>query len=309
MATMTDTPDVATKPQNGPPSHEYHAEAHVLSGHLQRPVEQKIEQHAPVSLAGRRSGHLTRMAEEVNIEGLITFKKGHTRVSGSKSLKPGHGWVTLSTSILEGINVFEIITADRMVSQVSTEHPEEDGHFPHVTFLGTQFNNLRVSGVPLTLTLNFGICGKKPDGDQSYLDNLDFLNAVKAETEKIARADGLPKDLKDTYDERLKTINGLIHNGGSKGSGEPSVICSLVTDIDKSIEKAISGVRVIGHVLLIPDFGTVSLGEIKVGEKKYPAAQRPSNYFELTVIKMNLGCVGHGTLDGGTAAANGHHNP
>ncbi len=308
MATMTETPDVATKPPVEP-SHEYHAEAHVLSGHLQRPVDQKIEKHAPVTLTGRRSGHYSRMADDVSIEGLITFKKGHTRVSGSKSLKPGHGWVTLSTSILEGLNVFDIVTADRMVSQVSTEHPDVDGHFPHVTFLGTQYENLRISGIPLKVTLNYGICGKKPAGDHSYLDELSFLKAVEAQTGKIAGAGDLPKDMQEQYDKRLATIQRLVKSGGSKESGEPSIICSLVTDIDKSIEKAIPGVRVIGHVLLIPDFGTVSLGELKVGEKIYEPTERPNNYFELTVIRMNMGCVGHGALDGGTAANNGHHNP
>ena len=310
MATMTETPDVTTKQQNDYPYHEYHADAHVLSGRLQRPVEQEIEQHAPVSLKGRRSGHLTRITEDVSIEGLITFEKGHTRVSGSKSLKPGHGWVTLSTSILEGLNVFEIITADRLVSQVSTEHPIENGHFPHVTFLGSQFDNLRVSGVTVNLTLNFGICGKKPNGDQSYLDDLMFLNTVKEQTEKITGDDSLPKDVKHQYDERLEAIKKLISNGGSKERHEPSVICSIVTSIDKSIEKAIPGVKAIGHVLVIPDFGIVSLGEVKVGEKKYePSDERPSNYFELTIIKMKLGCVGTGTVNAGTTAANGTHKP
>jgi hypothetical protein len=309
MATMTETPNVTTNSPNEPPSHEYHAEAHVLSGELQRPVEQKIEKHAPVALTGRRSAHLTRMTEGVNIEGLITFTKGHTRVSGSKSLKPGHGWVTLSTSILEGLNVFEIITADRMVSQVSTEHPEKDGHFPHVTFLGTQYDNLRVSGIPLKLKLNYGICGKKPEGDHSYLDDMTFLKTVQEQTEKIAGTEGLPEKLKEQYDGRLKTINSLVRNGGSKESGELSVICSLVADIDKNIEKLIPGVRVIGHVLVIPDLGTVSLGEIKVGEKQYDPKERPSNYFELTVIQMTLGCVGTGNVSGGTAANNGTHKP
>jgi hypothetical protein len=314
MATMTEKPGASTHPKSDYPSHEYHADAHVLSGHLMRPVEQKIEPHAPVSLKGRRSGHLTRMADGVSIEGLVTFAKGHTRVSGSKSLKPGHGWVTLSTAVLEDLNVFEIITADRMVSQVSTEHPEQDGHFPHVTFLGTQFHNLKVSGIPLKLKLNYGICGPKPAGDISYLDDLSFLGRVKDQTAKVLNGDGLPNDVKDSYDKRLKEIERLIGNKGSKGSGRPdnapSVICSLISEIDKSIEKEIEGVKVFGHVLYVPDFGSVSLGEVTVGERWYePSDERPGNYFELTVIKMNLGCVGHGTISGGTSANNGHHQP
>jgi hypothetical protein len=300
---MTETPETTSIQKNEPPSHEFHAEAHVLSGHLQRPIEQKIERHAPVELKGRRSGHLTRFTEDVSIEGLISFKTGLTRVSGSKSLKH-HGWVTLSTSIMEGLNAFEVITADRMVSQVSTEHPLENGHFPHVTFLGTQFNNLRVSGFPVTLTLNFGICGKKPEGDKSYLRDVDFLKSVRKQTESIVKADGLPKDVKDQYDERLARINELIE--GKNGSHEPKVICSIVESIGKI---PIPGIRSLGHVLVIPDFGTVSLGEIEVGEKKYDPTGRPSNYFELTTIKMQLGCIGTGTVTAGTVAANGHTRP
>ena len=65
-----------------------------------------------------------------------------------------------------------------------------------------------------------------------------------------------------------------------------------------------------GHVLVIPDFGTVSLGEVTVGERwDDPKDTRPSNYFELTVIKMNLGCVGTGTVAAGTTAVNGTHKP
>jgi len=303
MATMTDTlPAVDTTT----PSHDYHAEAHVLSGHLRRPVEQKIEQHAPVAIQDRRGGHLTRLAEEVSIEGLISFTKGKTRVSGSRSLKT-NGWVTLSTSILEGLNVFEIITADRIVSQVSTEHPFENGHVPHVTFLGTKFTNLQVSGFPLKLTLDFGICGKKPDGDSSYLEDPGFLNGVKAQAERISKADGLPKEIKDQYHERLTRIDDLIRscNDGKQSRREP-ITCSLVQSIG---EIPIPGVQSFGHILMIPEFGIVSLGEVEVGERVYDPSDRPNPYFELTCVKMRMGCVGHGTALAATATANGAHKP
>jgi hypothetical protein len=306
MATMTETPTMIT------PSHEFHAEAHALSGELQRPIEQRIEKHVPVTLTGRRATHLTRAIEDVSIEGLISLQRGHSRVSGSKSLKH-HGWVTLSTSILDGLNVFEIISADRLVSQVSTDHPLENGHFPHVTFLGTQFDNFRVSGFPVELTLNFGICGDRDHGDISYLDNPTFLAAVREQIEAIAGAEGLPAELRKEYDGRLKRVNDLIDSCGRRKEGEckPAIRCSLVTKIGKV---PIPGVRSFGHVLVIPEFGVVSLGEIEVGEKMpdplpTDVEPRPDNYFELKSIRMNLGCVGHGTVDAGTVAANGHHSP
>lgn len=304
MATMTEIPETIGKQT---PSHDYHAEAHVLSGHLKRPIEQKIEPHAPVLLKDRRGGHLTRFAELVSIEGLVSFTKGKTRVSGSRSLKH-NGWVTLSTSIMEGLNVFEVVTADRVVSQVSTDHPYEDGHFPHVTFLGTQFTNFRVSGFPVELNLNLGICGKRPAGDRSYLRDLTFLAAVKEQTEKIAHADGLPKELKARYDGRLAAIKELIRtcDQDEPRADEPKVTCSLVESIG---EIPIPGVQSFGNLLVIPEFGFLSLGDILVGERKYEGSSRPSVYFELTGIQMKLGCVGDGEASAAIATANGQTKP
>src|ERR1039457_515554 len=234
MAIMTDTPEEGSSVI---PSHDYHAEAQVLSGHLQRPINQKIEPQAPVTLNDRRGGHLTRYAKDVSIEGLISFTRGETRVSGARSLK-NNGWVTLSTSILEGLNVFEIITADRIVSQVSTDHPYKDGHEPHVTFLGTQFKNFQVGGFAPTLTLNLGICGDRPTGNQSYFQSAKFLAKVKEQTENIAEASGLPKELKDQYDKKLAYIKQLIStavqaaSGQAAGKHEPFT-CSVVQNIGK----------------------------------------------------------------------------
>lgn len=310
MAIMTDkdTPEAAGAVR---PSHDYHAEANVLSGHLQRPINQTIERQAPVTLNDRRGGHFSRRTEDFSIEGLISFTKGETRVSGARSLK-NNGWVTLSTSILEGLSVFEVITADRLISQISTDHPYKDGHVPHVTFLGTQFKNLRVGGFPAELTLNLGICGDRPKGDRSYFQDLEFLRGVKDQTEKIAKGKDLPKELKDQYDEKLVYIKKLISAcdaGGEtapdQGGHEP-ITCSLVESIGKI---SIPGVQIFGHILVIPEFGSVALGEIEVGEKVYETSERPCVYFELTSVKMKLGCLGDGTLAAGTVRTNGQSYP
>jgi len=289
--------------------HEFHAEAHVLSGHLQRPVEQIIERHAQVALKNRKGGHLTRFAKEVNIEGLVSFKRGSTRVSGSLSAKDYpkmHGWVTVATSIVENLNVFEVVTADRIVSQVSTDHPLENGHFPYVTFLGSHFDNLRVNGVPPSLKLDLEICGKKPKGDQSYLTDIGFLKRAKKQIEKVANTRGLPKDLQTEYAKRLAAINNLIQG---KKSRDAKVTCSIVQSIDNLDEIPVSGIRAVGHVLLIPEFGHVSLGEVEVSEQIYPGSPKPSNLFALMMFKMNLGCVGTGTVAGGGVSSNGGHGP
>jgi hypothetical protein len=304
---MTETPETTG---TYAPSHDFHASANVLSGHLQRPIDEKIEPQAPVSLNDRRGGHLTRHVEDFSIEGLISFTRGETRVSGARSLK-NKNWVTLSTSVMEGLNAFEIITADRVVSQVSTDHAYYEGkgpqgYVPHVTFLGTQFKNLRVSGFLATVTLDLGICGDLPPNGKPYLEDPEFLGRVKEQTSKIVKADGLPKELKDQYDEKLGRIEKLRHAraAGDQDSRGP-ITCSLVQSIDVDIP----GVQSYGNLLVIPDFGTVALGELAVGETLDKYYGRYDPYFELTGIRMKIGCVGDATARVTTVAANGHTKP
>jgi hypothetical protein len=330
MATTTPekpSTTTATLGKSSPPnppagySHQFHAEAHVLSGELRAPIKQTVEKHAPVALQDERGGHLTRFTEDASIEGLIHFRTGHTRVSGSKSQKH-EAWVTLSTSVLEGLNVFEVITADRVVAQVSTEHPYVHGHVPSVTFLGSKFENLQVCGIPVEITLNLGVCGERPKDEKSYLTNLRFLTESLNQVEEIADCGFLPREAKKQYDERRTQLKNLID-----GKGGCKVTCSLVASINiEKVRKQIPGVKTIGNVIVIPDFGAVSLGEVEVGvEDVEPSSgyerhtsapnngktklAKTSNYFEVTMLNMELGCVGDGSLKVAKSKTNGTTNP
>jgi hypothetical protein len=299
-----------TTPSSVTPSHEYHAEAHVLSGELQRPITQRIEKHAPLLLKDSRDSHLTRFIEKISIEGLVSFAKGETRVSGSRSPKH-NGWVTVSTSILEGLNVFEVIAADRLVAQVSTDHAYENGHEPRVSFLGSQFTNFRVGGFAPQLTLNLGICGDIPAGGKSYFQDAKFLGDVETQTKdiagKMAKAKGLPNGLAAQYDKKLAYVRRLISSGGTPSHDvhEP-LTCSLVQSVGAI---PIPGIQIFGHVLVIPDFGTVTLGEIEVSEQMYQGSTKPCVSFQLTNVKMEMGCVGTGLIGAATVKGNGQTSP
>lgn len=304
-------------PQFRPPTyhyHQFHATAHALSGHVRAPINQRIERHVPIELNDERGGHLTRFTDDVSIEGLIGVKKARTRVSGSAS--PKHqAWVTLSTTVLEGLNVFEVITADRVVGQVSTEHAFDHGHIPSVTFLGTRFENLQVCGVEVVVTYKFDVCGDKPKEDnKSYLTKRDFLKATQGKLQEIVESGYLFGEAANQYHRRLEDITRLLDEG--QGC---SITCSLVESIDISaVQKRIPKARTVGHVIVIPDFGAVSLGEVRVGvEQPTPGRSKrsmngnpqASNYFELTMLNMELGCVGNASVQVGKNKTNGTTNP
>jgi hypothetical protein len=324
MATMS-------KPIAGPAPvleryHVFHAEAHVLSGQLEHPIKQPIEHHGRVLLEKtRREEHIATEVAGANLEGLISFQGGHTRVSGSQ-LKDKKdiwgndhsGWVTLSTSVIEGLNVSEIITADRLVAQIATEHSLIYGHVPKVTFLGTRFENLQVAGYPVQLELDLGICGNKPEGDLPYLEDRGFLDRVQGQLNRIADAKGLPEGLEKQYDAKIAYIDDLkkrAKGGANSGrNGNSKLQCSLIKSIGPI---PIPGVRVFGNMIFIPDFGTVALAEVEVGigggDDGFSSESRPEpndgSYFTLHMLNMRLGCPLVGTSQAATATVNGQTRP
>ena len=301
--------------------HVYHAEAHVISGFLKHPIKQPIEPQGHVVIEKtRREGHITRVTDGTSLEGLITFKSGHTRASGNKIQKKDlwgndhSGYITLSTSVIEGLNVFEVITADRVVAQVSTEHPEKNGHVPKVTFLGTRFDNLRIGGYPVELEFDLGICGNRPENDRPYLEDTGFLDRVGQQYAGIVSSKDVPGEIEKSYKSRISYIDDLKKrtNGKSKKkpNGSPSLHCSLVKSIGPI---PIPGAKTFGNIIFIPDFGTVALAEVEVGiESTHPEFENQpadSNYFTLNMLDMHLGCIGGGSVKAGTAKTNGMTRP
>jgi hypothetical protein len=300
--------------------HVYHAEAHVISGFLKHPIKQPIEPQGHVVIEKtRREGHITRVTDGTSLEGLITFKSGHTRASGNKIQKKDlwgrdhSGYVTLSTSVIEGLNVFEVITADRVVAQVSTEHPYEDGHVPKVTFLGTRFENLRIGGYPVELEFDLGICGGRPENDRPYLEDTGFLDRVGQQYAGILSSSDVPDEIEKAYRSKITDIDSLrkrTNGKAKKGNGCSNLHCSLVKSIGPI---PIPGAKTFGNIIFIPDFGTVALAEVEVGiEPSHPEfEQQPgdSNYFTLNMLIMQLGCIGGGSVKAGTAKTNGMTRP
>jgi hypothetical protein len=122
----------------------------------------------------------------------VSFKSAYMHVAGTRSSKVGYGWSTLATSVLIGLNVHDVVEADLVFAQVSTEHPSE-GYVPSVTFMGTRFENLRIGGHEVQPQLDLEICGPKPEGDRPYLQDSKFLSRVAKYDGDAATASRLGK--------------------------------------------------------------------------------------------------------------------
>jgi hypothetical protein len=204
--------------------HYYHADASALGGFIQRPVQENIPVQSPVSLPPV-GGFATTRSEDFRLHGIVSAKATHSEVSGSPN--PEGYPATRMTSIVEGLNVLNIVTADRVVAQISAEHPGKQGH-PKVLFLGTQIENLRIANRPVEVILDDDIFG------HGTATNFPKCAVVKDKQ--------FLKQLGKKYDENQCTVH-----------------CTLV----KSIKGDFPG-TLHANVLEIPEFGRVHLAELIV---------------------------------------------
>ena len=291
--------------------HVFHADAYILSADLEQPVRTEFKKQVLVELP--QNGRIQyERAIPYQLKGILAYQGGYTQVAGHPSSKVAGGFTTVATTVVEGLNVLDVLTADRVVGQISTVHPPyspEHGltdPVPSVTFLGTRFENLTINGHKVDPKRHLDILGPKPAGAGSYHEDRGVLGEIKAQYKKITSVLGLPEWARERF----------------AGDGAPTqdpdddnslaLKCSLVSSVSDAPDISF------GHVIDLPHFGKIFLGELKVNRKAGEpatanAGPSPDTYtFHLAMVRLELGCLAVGTatvaaLDtNGTGGKGGH---
>ena len=275
----------------------YFAEAAALTGKLLLPLEQEIIPQAYVKLR-ETGGYLAGRSEKYRVESAISYESAHTQVAGNREKKPGHGYNTLVTSVVEGLNILDVVTADLVVAQISTEHPLE-GCVPSVTFLGTRFENLRIAGHEVKLDMCLDIFGKKPENDAPYTRSPDFVNHVSQQHARVREQEsGRESPLADL----LQRFNLNQESFANSSGDEENVEFSLVDKAEGEYPGHTSG-----HVIHVPHFGTIHLARLRLKHEDFkPGTRTPrKTHAELTMIDADMGCISHGAVQVATTRTNG----
>jgi hypothetical protein len=269
--------------------HQYNAVAQVLSGQLHLPVAQQITPQTHASLP-EEGGYFAQRAERYRLESVISMESSYTHLTGNRDTKPGHGWTTHTTSVIEGLNVLEIVTADRVVGQIITEHPEE-GYVPRISFLGTRFDNLRIAGHPIVVDLNINALGPKPANDEHYVLGSEVAARVSGGFDHLKGLEALPDAVRGRYNQLSSTL----------GTPQEEVECSLVQGVTGTYPGETHG-----HVITIPDFGTVVLAKVTIKHEDYKQGTKTpkKTTVTLTMLDFHFGCL----IAGEAAAAFGSTN-
>jgi hypothetical protein len=252
-------------------THTFHADASAFGGHIELPFKQVVAAQAPLTLSPD-GGYTSARADEFRVEGLFSFKAAHTQVSGIVSRKRP-GWTTLATSVIEGLNVGEVLTADRVVAQIITDHPAAQGKYaPIVNFVGTRFDNLRIGGTELDVEIDLNLC-----------------------TPEKADQHGFPEK-RTMEDPRFLACLQQRGQYNSAIKGKSQIECSLVEKI--TVKGRLPGTQQ-GNVINIPGFGKITLAELIVDSVSY----------RLSMVRLELGCPTTGSISVGNIVGNGSTNP
>jgi hypothetical protein len=267
----------------------YTAHGYGFGGRIDRPFQHVLDVHAGASLP-TEGGYEVSRRENFRLNETISYTAAHTVVAGSRNDKDG-SYTTLASSTIEGLNILDMVTADRIVARVASKQLITDEE-PTITPIGSHFENLRIAGCPLEVELDtdlfnrfgtFESFRKAYEGDQQYLTRMQAVFPWRN-----------PKfDVPDFLRERYNWFAGDKFPE-SKGI----VLCSLVKGFKTccgELKDNCGELKIYGNVIEVPQFGKVYLGEVML--KQYER--------QVTMLRLELGSPAAGATVGPTTGGGG----
>jgi hypothetical protein len=126
----------------------FDANAIGLAGFFTRPFQDVIQPKASVTLASV-GGYDRARTEAFNLREIVSIRSARADTTGSLVEEAR---VTTAKAVVEGLNILDIVTADRVVAILSGEHRRGDAE-SRIRVAGTHFENLRIYGRPVDLDL------------------------------------------------------------------------------------------------------------------------------------------------------------
>jgi hypothetical protein len=287
-------------------SHTYHASAFGVSGEILRPTQRSIPAHAATTLApgGGRGFNRT---ENIQIDGLLSFSAAYTEVGGSfDECHQVH--TSYASSVIEDLNIADVVKADRIVSRIAVYSPLE-GSIEESSFdiTGSHFENLRICGHHIDVKLATGDFHKHDTHskfEQAYrrgdVDHLFFISGLKKAGEKKLA------ELKDKYHalhgfaQRVARWNGTPKAKAQKeeaNDGYQSYSCSAAGHLNlKEHVGSNSELEGYGPIICIPKFGIVRLAEVHIQKDRR----------SLNMLRVDMCSTADGNIHtGGTGGGGG----
>jgi hypothetical protein len=263
---------------------QYNASAVGAAGRIVVPFDEIIPIQASSALP-ETGGFGTARVERFQFRDIFSFHAATAVVSGSYTRN--RSFDTLATVSIEGLNLLGMVTADRIVARLSSSY-SEDGNEHSITPVGSYFENLRIAGCPVKLRLATDTFSRFDTFDkvkEAYRENRDGFRGQFNKLTLVGQRDSVPEKIR-------KYLPWCSLTAGEEIPETHNIIaCSLVSEMEGLGPE----VKVYGHVIHVPGFGSIRLAELKITK----CASR------LTMLQMELGSPTTANLTTGGVETNG----
>lgn len=237
--------------------YRFHGFAVAAAGRITKPFTEVIEAQAATALP-QLGGHGTARVAGFKRREALQFDLATSEVTGEECPCEIHGWTaaTRIQSTLEGLNIFGVITADRVVaSLLSTAIPGCDE--PSVKLLGTRFEGLKIAGIPIDVELSVPILDR-------HDTHRSLTEAYRADGEVRRVLDAALLPGKNT--EAPEHVTRLFRH--KKDSDDlPHIAGTTSVSLVRGITPGRPGLRHWGHVVHVDGFGTIRLAEVDISRR------------------------------------------
>ncbi len=245
----------------------YLASAYGLSGQYDRPTKHSIPMQASTALhpgGGRGSDRVSNFKSE----GFLSFDEAYVEVGGSYD-EENDKHAIYASAVVEGLNVGDVLTADRVVARMYLYAPGENNDSSEHTWdiTGSHYDNLCIAGHKVevklaTLVFHEHDTYTKVAESHHKAKSDDWLLGSKLGGLKASEL----KDLENEY-SALRGMSKMVAewkktNGRPKDRG--SYFFSPVNNLDMEKQTGKTELEQYGSIICIPKFGVIRLAELVI---------------------------------------------
>jgi len=300
----------------------YHASAYGLAGEIERPMRHSIPAQAATTLAGSGGRGFQRI-ENFSVSPFVSFDAAYTEVGGSFD-DCCNQHTTFAYSVIEGLNIAGMITADRVVARMavysptvpdagdgqgtSKKKPKETGkaaakgdpeHMFDIT--GSYFDNLRIAGHKIEVQL----ATPRLHGYQTYKDLSAALESGADDLLPWGKLDAGGVNELEKLEDEYHALTGFGSRARQWNTDKKSrsidgmYWCSAAGHYNLKKDLPETELHGFGGIICIPKFGVVRLAELVVHKHRR----------ELHMLRVDMCSTSSGGIVGGGAGGGGSTPP
>ncbi len=262
----------------------FRGNAVAFGGRITSPVCECLDAQG-ASVLPPTGGFASATAGPFDHRGIVSFERASSTVSGRTAEHDGvatHD--TLVTAVVEGLNVLDMVTADRVVARMTSTHSEEENE-PQMLPFGSYFENLRIGGHPIEL---------RPYPDLVHHGR--YTDVASTCSDRFLDGQGRPVSLGKASELRMEKWSP----GAPSPVFEDRLLLAPLFDAGNRNGYAPPGCEMRGaNGIHVPGFGTVYFGEYLISRFSR----------RLTMLRIELGCPVEGTIVAASGDGNGHLYP